>query len=396
MLNHVSEGSDNQRNCESLAATAAENRIDVQDVIIADCADSEEAQNAILDRVLHYLGQRVQVLDRQYASACQDRLTQIQRTVVVELEKARNAWSQASRDDWFPKFIQLFGRFWNDLTRELECLASSMIEERDTEDTNFKSAVDAAIAVCRSEPGIPTLEEIEAKCFAAGAQMAAYAECLHQVRTHLSKQFLSLDGALKESVEGAKSRVVKVLIDHGKLRRMAEGDGSEFLKSLTERVPENLSGLRLGFQTLATFDLQFRGLVQHRIRKHLDVLIPDRTHFKLEGFSILASKPSPEKFLNNLRKAHAEAVNNCEKELKSLLREPSQAGFAIVEEFIDRVLRADGVRTEWQIFLQEVAADVWIEEFDNKMLATQLRRDWMQAIEKSERARQPDALNFLR
>lgn len=237
--------------------------------------------------------------------------------------------------------------------------------------------------------------------------MAAYAECLHQVRTHLSKQFLSLDVALKESVEDAKSRVVKVLIDHGRLKRMAEGNGSEFLKSLTEKVPENLSGLRLGFQTLATFDLQFRGLVQHRIRKHLDILIPDRTHFRLEGFPIFPillgklgnkqlGKSNAEKILSNLQKAHTEAVNNCEKELKSLLKEPSQAGFAIVEEFIDRVLRADGVRTEWQIFLQEVAADVWIEEFDNTMLATQLRRDWMQAIEKSEKAKQADALNFLR
>ena len=396
VLNQISGSSDNRRICESLAATIDEKHIDTQGVIIANCADAEAAQTEILDPALIYLGQRIELLDRQYASACQDRLIQLQNTIAVELEKARKAWSQASKDDWFPTFIELFGRFWNDLTRELERLASSMISERDTEDTNFKSAVDAAIAICRSEPGIPTLEEIQAKCFAAGAYMAAYAECLHQVRTHLSKQFLSLDGALKESVEDAKSRVVKVLIDHGRLRRMAEGDGSEFLKSLTERVPENLSGLRLGFQTLATFDLQFRGLVQHRIRKHLDVLIPDRTHFKLEGFAIPASKPSPEKILNNLRKAHAEAVNNCEKELKSLLREPSQAGFAIVEEFIDRVLRADGVRTEWQIFLQEVAADVWIEEFDNKTLATQLRRDWMQAIEKSERARQPDALNFLR
>ncbi|WP_179071817.1 hypothetical protein [Nostoc sp. C057] len=406
VLNQISGSSDNRRNCESLAATISEKHIDVQDFIIADCANSKEAQTEILDRVLHYLGQRVEVLDRQYASACQDRLIQLQRTVAVELEKAKDAWRQASRDDWFPKFLELFGKFWNDLTRELERLTSSMISERDTDDKNFKSAVDFAIAACRSQTGIPELEEIQQKCYATGAYMTAYAESLHEVRTHLSKQFLSLDIALKESLEQAKSRVVVVLKTHGKLEKIVEGNGSEFLKHLAEKIPENLAGLKLGFQTLATFDLQYRGLVQHRIRRHLDVLTPNRTTYRLEGGlldkwidiktgKIHTSSPA-EKIANNLSKAQAEAVNNCEKELKTLLKEPSQAGFAIVEEFVDRVLRAEGVRTEWQIFLQEVASDVWIDEFGTTMERTQLRRDWMQRIGEVDHVKQQDALNFLR
>ena len=96
------------------------------------------------------------------------------------------------------------------------------------------------------------------------------------------------------------------------------------------------------------------------------------------------------------RKAHAEAVNNCEKELKTLLSEPSQAGFAIVEEFVDRVLRAKDIRSEWQIFLHEIAADVWTEEVGSTLERTQLRRDWMHQIGEVEQATQPDTLNFLR
>jgi hypothetical protein len=406
VINHVNGSSDNQRNCESLAASITEKHIDVQSTIIADCASSEEARREILDRVLQDLEQRIEVLDRQYASACQDRLIQLQRTVSIELDKAKEAWQQASKDDWFPKFIQLFEEFWNDLTRELERLTSSMISERDTDDKNFKSAVDSAISACRSEPGVPDIDKIQQKCYTAGAYMTAYAECLHEVRTHLSKQFLSLDSALKESLEEAKSRVVEVLKSHAKLERITEGEGSEFLKQLTEKIPENLTGLRLGFQTLATFDLQYRGLVQHRIRRHLDVLTPNRTTYRLEGSFLdklmdmktnktYTTSPA-EKIASNLSKAQAEAVNNCEKELKTLLKEPSQAGFAIVEEFVDRVLRAEGVRTEWQIFLQEVASDVWVDEFGTTMERTQLRRDWMQRIAEVENAKQSDTLNFLR
>ncbi len=406
VLNHINGSSDNRRNCESLKKNIADKHIDVQDTIIANCANSEEAKTEILDRALHYLGQRIEVLDQQYASACQDRLIQLQRTVAVELEKAKGAWKQTSKDGFFPKFIRLFESFWNDLTGELEGLVLSMISERDIEDITFKTAVDSAIATCRLEPGIPTLEKIQQKCHAEGAEMTAYAECLHEVRTHLSKQFLSLDIALKESLETAKSRVVEILKTHGRLEKIAEENGSEFLKQMVEKIPGDLAGLKLGFQTLATFDLQYRGLVQHRIRKHLDVLIPNRTPYKLEiklvdkWLDVKTGRihaPTPaEKIADNLSKAQAEAVNNCEKELKTLLKDPSQAGFAIVEEFIDRVLRAEDVRTEWQIFLQEVASDIWSDELGTIREHTQLRQDWMQKIEKVEQAKQSEALNFLR
>lgn len=89
-------------------------------------------------------------------------------------------------------------------------------------------------------------------------------------------------------------------------------------------------------------------------------------------------------------------MNKCEKELKTLLTEPSQAGFAIIEEFVDRVLRAEGVRKEWQIFLQTVPSDVWIDDFGITIERTQLRQNWMDRIDEVERAKQSEALNFLR
>lgn len=79
-----------------------------------------------------------------------------------------------------------------------------------------------------------------------------------------------------------------------------------------------------------------------------------------------------------------------------MLKDPSQAGFAIVEEFVDRVLRAEGVYDEWQIFLQEIGADVWTEEFDSTMRRTQLRREWLKVVEQAEKASQSPAMNFLK
>lgn len=326
VLNRVSARSgkdDNLSNCQSLAETIAEKHIDVVNYVIANCADPEEANTKILDRVLEYLTQRIDVLDRQYASACQDRLTQLQKAVKAELEKANSAWRQASQENWFPEFVRLFNKLWNDLTGGLEGLLLSLINARDIDDKNFNAAVESAINDCRSDTGIPTLDEIERMQMRFGAYNTAYDECLHKVRTHLSKRFLSLDIALKESLEETKSKVVDVLVNQGKLGRLADAKGSQFLKMIAERIPENLSKLKLGFQTLATFDLLYRGLIQHRIRKHLDVLTPNRTPYQLTGgFFDMAidlgklnprsivngrfidpGRPNAEKILTNLRKA---------------------------------------------------------------------------------------------
>ncbi|MBD1945513.1 hypothetical protein H6F50_24720 [Coleofasciculus sp. FACHB-712] len=410
VLNHVRGNSStdgNRRNCESLAETIFEKHVDVQDVVIADCANSEESQTEILDRVLNYLTHKIQILDRQYASACQDRLIQLHRAIAVELGKANDAWRLASKDDWFPKFLGLFDEIWRDITGGLEVLISSLIVSRDIEDTKFKKAVEIAIRDCRSDTGIPSLEDIERRAMEVGAYNIAYNQYLHEVRTHLSERFLSLDSALKESLEETKSKIVEVLIKQGKLAKLTDARGSEFLKIIAERIPENLIRLRLGFQTIATFDILYRGLIQHRIRKHLDVLTPNRTPYQLVGNlldyhinrltgKIDPGRPNAEKIFKNLHKAQSEALTNCEKELKTLFKEPSQAGFAIVEEFVDRVLRAKGVQNEWQIFLQEVASEVWADEFGLTMARTQLKRDWMHAVEQLEHANKSETLNLLR
>ena len=90
----------------------------------------------------------------------------------------------------------------------------------------------------------------------------------------------------------------------------------------------------MGFQTLAEFELSYRGLIQHRIRQHLDDLTPDETSLQL------SPSPSAAEVLSCLNSLHAEAIYKCETALDDLLAEPNQAAFAIVEEFLDRILRA--------------------------------------------------------
>ena len=201
-------------------------------------------------------------------------------------------------------------------------------------------------------------------------------------------------------MEEAKSKVVTVLVDHGKLEKLAAGEGSEFLRDLVSKIPQDLQNLREGFLLLADFELQYRGLIQHRIRKHLDVLTPDRTKYKFNNlFSNFFGQPNSneekaKKIYHNLLQSQIEAVNNCEQELKNLLIEPNQAGFAIVEEFVDRVLRAEGIREEWEIFVQEFAAKIWQEEFESISASSQLRQEWMSVVEQVQKNNRAEDFKF--
>ena len=390
-----SNNGDNSNNCKDLADTIAEKHLNVVECLVADCASASEADQ-VLDRVLDYLTTNIAYLDRQYASSCQNRLLALSRAVKVELDKARNVLGQPTqRDNSFPLFLQLFDRLWQDLTNALEELLKELRNKRDEVDADFKAQVDAALSACRNDPGIPSIEQIEKRNNIEKSYAIAYGKYLHEIRSHISGHFLPLDEGLKRMVERLKERVSEVLIKHGRLGELTPARGSQFIRALASLMPEELipgqpSRVKLAFELLADFEISYRGFVQHRIRRHLDVLTPN------EPVTLQLSKsPNAEQVLGNLQTAHAEAVYKCENALEDLLCEPSQAAFAIVEEFVDRILRAADVESEWRIFLDEVRSVVWLTEFQQLDSRTRLAREWLNSVDRAIAANQPVSMGFL-
>jgi len=392
VLNQTDAGSnngDNSNNCKDLADTIAEKHLKVVECAIANCANPEDANN-VLDRVLDYLAVNITALDQQYASSCQDRLIRLQNAVHSELEKAGIALGKSTpRASDFSEFLRLFNQLWDGLTSGLESLLRHLEAQRNARDIAFKQQVDAAIQACRDNTGVPSIEQIEQRRDRVGGYPNAYYEYLSEIRAHLSQHFLSLDDGLKQIIHRVKAQVANVLIEQGRLKKLTDKQGAEFLQTITDQIPEHLSKLKLGFQILSSFDLSYRGLIQHRIRQHLDGLTPDKTALKL------SKSPSPQEVLSCLKTSHAEAVYNCEIALEDFLPEPNQAAFAIVEEFVDRVLRAEDVKTEWQIFLEEVRSDVWRDEFEQLGERSRLRREWLDSVERAEAANRLDFMQFL-
>jgi hypothetical protein len=288
VLNKLGDGS-NLKNCEGLQKDIANKHINVADCIVANCAEPEEANNLVLDPILNYLADNINSLDKKYASACQERLIQLQGLVSSEIDKAQKALGQAKQSLETGKFEVLFEKLWKDLTSGLEEVLRQLRKQINKHDQDFKKSVDKAIQACYKDTGIPSsLEEIDKRRDSEGSYDNAYNSYLNEVRARLSQHFLSLDDGLKISLNRVKSQVAEVLIKNGGLGGITEAEGSDFLKAIADLVDEEIiegeaSRLKFGFKMLSEFELSYRGTIQHRIRKCLDGLTPDMKKLELSN-----------------------------------------------------------------------------------------------------------------
>jgi energy-coupling factor transporter ATP-binding protein EcfA2 len=401
LLNRTAGGefSDNLEYCQEAARIIAEKHIAVKEHMIANCADPEEASQ-VLDRILTYLEANITSLDEQYLSANKANHTALENEIKAEMDKARNALGATHSDRWYREFVTLFNKFWKNITSGLQKLLVELDSFRDEEDADFHQRVNDVVQFCLANTGIlldANNEEakklIEDLNYELGDYGKTYFECMNRLRTHLSRQFLSLDDALKYSVEKAKSRVTDVLVDKGKgnLGELTQARGSEFLKEIAELLPEDLTRLKQGFEILSTFEISYRGLIQHRIRQHLDELTPNR-NLDLPFDASLSPEKIQISILEALDEFYKAGVRKCENALNSFLSEPNQAAFAMVEEFVDQVLRAEGVQDEWRIFLEEMRSDIWPDEFDRLGERTHLRQEWLHLVERAANANQLDSI----
>lgn len=164
-----------------------------------------------------------------------------------------------------------------------------------------------------------------------------------------------------------------VLVEKCDLGGLATVRGADFLADVASQIPSEYTELKKGFDILSEFNLSYRGLIQHRIRLQLDTLTPNKT-------ALLEQKgANAQGILENLKELYQETLYNCENALNGFLSEPSQASFAIVEEFADRVLRAKSARKEWKRFLAPKRGQIW-GDFENLQKQMDASQEWSRLL----------------
>ncbi len=362
---HGVEGGDNSYRCQKLQAQLKETPIRVARCIVADCSDSQEAFTEVLEPILDYLIENVESIEREYGRSCHKQLNALCQNINIELDKATGALTSHGDRDLL--FEQLFERFWGKLTNDLENLLTELKVNRDSLDSEFAEQVQNAIQLCRANTGIPTTcLEIAERRHIFGSYNTAYNDFLHEIRTNFLGHFLSLDKAMQLRLENRKCLVVKILKAH--LGEIANSEGIDFLQIIYNLLEDSANNLKLGFQKLYQFDVSHAGKVIRLLRQNnLDRLKPDNNQFALlKQINQIESEVSSELnieelILDTLQKLHQEAVDKSEIALNQILCEPSADAYFMLEEFVDRVLRAKGVQLEWRILLHKECHKVWSE-----------------------------------
>ena len=373
VLNADSNGQ-NQDSCRSLKQDLDSNavRMPVLESVIADCSSPEAANTQVLETVLNHLRTNVTELDQAYA---QEKITSLESSLQAlqgDLEAAQSLLPEIDSDEISEKYDEKFDEFWETITNELEELNKELIKNRDTPDENLKSQIEQVLANCRENVNFPSLKEIERLRNKKGAYADTYTAYLQDLRTSLSLKFLEMDEGLKKTIEAAKANVANVLIHQCELGGLTDARGSAFITDIAQEMPEDYVELKTGFQILAEFTLSYRGLIQHRIRQQLDGLTPDKAYPLKEG-------AGAEDISENLETLYWEAVYNCENSLKGFFVEPSQASFAIVEEFSDRILRAKTAKTDWKKFLRKKRHTIW-SDFGKLQEQSQAVQAWVRQL----------------
>ena len=297
-------------------------------------------------------------IEREYKQDCERQLYLVRQNINIELNKASLALNRYGDGDLL--FEQLFQQFWRKLTVDLENLLAELKENRDSLDREFEERVKNAIQRCRTDAVIPqSCEEIAERRHIFGSYNTAYNEYLHEIRTSFLENFLFLDKAMQLSLESRNNLVVKIMKSHlGELEKSQEID---FLRIIYNLLPQNANNLKLGFQKLYEFDVSNAGKIIRIIRLNISKLKPDNHQFSLLETNNLQQKQVEEQILNTLQKIYQEATDASEKALHQILNEPSTDAYFMLEEFVDRVLRAKDVKLEWRIFLRKESYKVWSE-----------------------------------
>lgn len=344
---------ENKEACENLQKNQ---RFNVVEHKIIDCADPKQAYE-VFNLILDHLERNINDLDRKYAQSVKDEILK----TLDEIEECLKLPQDILKSfgDEQRQFRLLFiglnerSGLWGEITNSLGKFRDELKEKCHTEDKEFKEKIENTIQTCR-ESLLPDSESIKREAYPVGGLPDIYLKYLQEIRTELSRKFLTLDLDLQDSLENVKVELANKLAEKGKLKFLCQTRGAQFFQEIKQELSGNRQdNLYFGFNYIEQFNVSFAGVILRETRKYLTELYSDK--------NLMADNRSSENIVNNLTEISGMVLENCEKSLQQLSKLPNQISYAMVEEFVDRIFYARGVKEEWGNFLWQKRYQVFDE-----------------------------------
>lgn len=426
VLNRVQQGdTDSLEACERFAKTTTQHHIEVRQCVIANCADAGDVRTQVLMPVLDDLTSSINVVYDQYLRSHKNRLNKLKIEISKKLKQSQSSLTQEKDgdlgfDEWFD------GELWPNLTNGLQELLRTLRANRNESNSDFENEVIEAVKSCRAEEVIPSIEKIEERRDEEGdSYKIAYYIYIKEIRETLSSYFKSpLGEAIGRLLKDLQHSVIDVLKDKGSLAGLTDKVGADFFQEIIARLPDRADRLRQGFNDIQNVRYSYDDIIMNLIKHHFEQLAPDNNldpisqqqiHgslnavkpddssvrdnlSKIVGFPItqeqmqrisatLVVKPvenssQAESIYNSLDYLRCQVVNECEITLNKKLSEPNELAFTLVRDFVDRVLSAKGVQTEWRTFLRKEIQHVWPEARQQQGYI-EIRQTWGELINRA-------------
>lgn len=379
-----------QRYNDNLQKAFEKGDIPAERIIRADVSKPEEVRKKVLDPIIDYLTKEFPILDGKEVQIAEDDVKRLRSRLERLVADAHAAFGldRTIDHDGFRRLIEQFDAFFphfsGQLTRIVDEKAHAENQITDSDepiDNPFVNKVSEVFQSYRDEIGQTlSLKTVQFEMDRLPGQGgAAFYNLLSHLRCRVRDCFSKVEDACYGMVENAKSEVSSVFVAPlpyggglGGVAALKDADGktlsgSEFFRVLAELCKEaagktGCRSLAAQFKKFAAFELKFSGFLEHRVSVALTPLRQGSCA------SVLGGQPdfsSAESIRAALLKLGDEAVNRvaCALVEKSA-SEPNQAIFAILENFVDRTLRTQGMEKEWREFYEIVRAEVWPEVFD--------------------------------
>ncbi|MEV6848318.1 hypothetical protein [Actinoplanes sp. NPDC051411] len=374
LLNRVrGEHEDNEGGIREFTAALGRSHLRVIDTVVADCTDAGEVA-AAFEVVANQSVRSIDQLDRALLERRRQDVAAVRAEAAVLVAEARKITSRAVPSGaWFPRFQELFTQIYKYLARALDELVEELRERTTESDRSLEREINAAIEHARASVSVPEIDEIKTRRAVEGGFAAALSKLADEMRTQVSLRFLELDRTLRDVVTAMHDDVAEVLIDAGGLGVLGPEKGRDFLLRLAERIPQDGSAgeIQLALAFLTDFRLSYRGMIQHRVRRALEKLTPDT-------FGAPAGGVTEVRYL--LEELLSETLYDIQTELSKMVYEPSEAVFAVAEEFRDRVLRSETAQNEWRTTYESLRSEVCSDEFTALAENTALLTRWNTAV----------------
>jgi hypothetical protein len=415
VLNQLRNSPEARIACEKFEAKLSGGDLGMEfvDCLIADCSDPGEAKEKVLDAVLYYLTNSIKDLDLTMTKSCQEELHVIGQKIQAIINKSKDIFGNVDHDDYQDieeVYTDLFGDkdsgWWREISLRLQELRSEIWYQRQAPNDELYEAFISALDECNENKGIlseaDAIEMINDQIKIVGA-FRAYPDYQDKLRVLISHRFLTLDKSLKQTVELMKSRVAEILKNNGSLNVLSESEGTEFFSEIYGLIPDKYAMLKEGFRIITEFRLSYRGLILPRIRQHLDGLTSITATAGHHGFSepqeeqtlSVSANTTADEIFSALEIDYDKAINRLRPALEDLLCEPNEATYAMVEEFIDNVIRQQGIANEWKNFLRRYKGKIWSDDFGQQEREREIRRDWLAAIKEVEKSSQAKLFSFI-